>query len=115
MIRSTSRAAAAAVAILGLAAGATTLATTAASAQTTMPGGQAIPPPPSANDPPPRTVTPAKKTRAAKPATATSRESQGSYTDRIDTRPARGDIQLEDDPRVRPTMENGRPGVGMRF
>lgn len=114
MIRSTSRAAAAAVAILGLAAGATTLATTAASAQTTMPGGQAIPPPPSANDPPPRTVAPAKKTRA-KPATAASRESQGSYTDRIDTRPARGDIQLEDDPRVRPTMENGRPGVGMRF
>ncbi len=44
----------------------------------------------------------------------------GSYSDRIDTRgpPAtRGSgIQLEDDPRaVQPTIQGGRPGVGMKF
>ena len=46
--------------------------------------------------------------------------SSGSYSDRIDTRgpptSRGGGMQLEDDPRaVQPTIQGGRPGVGMKF
>ena len=86
----------------------------------------AMPMPPSANDPPPKNnaATPKKPARApakkkretsvSDPYSGTS-SARPSYTDRIDTRPARGEMQLEDDPRVTPTMEGGRPGLGMKF
>lgn len=96
-----------------------------AAAQATMPSGGAMPLPPSANDPPPKSTAPAaakKPPRASAKKKTTVSDPYGgggsgstSYTDRIDTRPARGDLQLEDDPRVKPTFEGGRPGVGMRF
>lgn len=87
----------------------------------------AMPMPPSANDPPPKNnaATPRKPARApAKKKRETSvsdpfgggtNAPRPSYTDRIDTRPARGELQLEDDPRVTPTLEGGRPGLGMKF
>lgn len=99
-----------------------------------------MPMPPSMRDTP-KAQTPAKKTRAPKAATAedgapATRPSagraarqrgqalrgsgDGRMSDQIDARPARapsgGALQMEDDPRaVSPVMQNGRPGVGMRF
>ncbi len=86
-----------------------------------------MPPPPSASEPRPKAEpTTTRKPRAqrrakedgsdvtVRPGTATS--SSGSYRDRIDTRPGSGAMELEDDPRAaRPIMQNGRPGMGMRF
>ena len=97
-------------------------------AQSVMAPG-AMPPPPSASDAPPRkeSEAAAKKRAAARKAQAagdgdgSSRTTRSSgtqasgYRERIDTRPS-GPIQLEDDPRaVQPMMQNGRPGMGMRF
>lgn len=55
-----------------------------------------------------------RRTKAAAPRRSTSEQ---GVAERIDTRPARGGaLQLEDDPRsVTPMMQNGRPGVGMKF
>lgn len=92
-----------------------------------------VPPPPSASDrigSDGSTVAPKAKRQSKKRAsgetdaaprerrlgTPPSAAASPGYADRIDRRPARQDMQLEDDPRaVRPVMQNGRPGVGMRF
>ena len=107
---------------------AATLLATPALAQGVMTPG-AMPPPPSASEARPKgeAATPAKKPRAqrrakadgtdvsVRPGTAASGGAP-SYRDRIDTRPGGGAMELEDDPRsARPIMQNGRPGMGMRF
>ena len=61
-------------------------------------------------------VAPRRKLRAS---TAAPASSSSGYSGRVDDRsqraPASG-LQFEDDPRaVTPSMNNGRPGVGMRF
>ena len=87
-----------------------------ASAQSSSPG--AMPLPPSARDPLPKeepragTRTNSRANRAKAGTATNSSSSSPNYRDRIE---GQGDLQLEDDPRVRPTMEGGRPGVGMRF
>lgn len=86
----------------------------------------AMPPPPSASEPRPKAerATDTKKrqprrarTESGEPTLRTpSTASAPAYRERIDTRPGGGALQLEDDPRaVRPMMQNGRPGMGMRF
>ncbi|MDB5512407.1 MAG: hypothetical protein JWR08_1890 [Enterovirga sp.] len=84
-----------------------------------------MPMPPSARDPAPRSEPKAAPRGAARPRAqgpaAASQRPQGAqtpdYGSRIESRPARSEgFKLEDDPRaVAPVMQNGRPGVGMRF
>lgn len=107
---------------------AASLLATPAFAQGVMAPG-AMPPPPSASEPRPKAeaATPAKKQRAQRRAKAEGQDTTmrpgtagtsggGSYRERIDTRPGAGAMELEDDPRsARPIMQNGRPGMGMRF
>ena len=108
------------------------------SAQSAFPAG-AMPPPPSASDPLPKsTAEKARTTKKARPKPTGSGELSASssdvapaprgtrarssagegYSDRIDTRsaPASRSLDLEDDPRaVRPILQGGKPGLGMRF
>lgn len=63
-------------------------------------------------------TAPRKKLQAPS-ATAPVQSSGNSYSNRVDSRPQRPSapaFELEDDPRaVRPVLNNGRAGVGMRF
>lgn len=108
----------------------------AAHAQSVMTPGS-VPPPPSFRDSEKQAAqaearrakkpTRAQADSAADPASAPRRTRRSNAAEapsegvssRIDTRPARADarrMELEDDPRtVAPIMNNGRPGVGMRF
>lgn len=98
------------------------LAATGAMAQGVMDPAK-MPMPPSARDPVPRSEPKAAprasaRTRTQTPAAAQTRRSDGpGYESRLETRPSRSEgFKLEDDPRaVAPIMQNGRPGVGMRF
>lgn len=96
-------------------------------AQPVMPS-VSMPPPPSSRDrigPDGSVVSGTKAAR--KPARkAAPKQAEGEAPERrsgatsgarpeIDTRAAAGEMQLEDDPRARPVMQNGRAGVGMRF
>jgi hypothetical protein len=107
----------AAIVALACAGFGTALMASAALAQSSGSPG-AMPLPPSASDPPPKELRPggthrnARSDRAKKNAApAAAGTSASDYRGRLEG----SDMELEDDPRVRPTMENGRPGLGMRF